>query len=91
MGYTNLKTADELKKNIPKGCRFFYYKAGDNLELIAETNEPAGIGTGSKIDDQTAGLLSGVSLSRYARSFVCICLILCTYGKETLTNNYTFI
>ena len=50
MGYTNLKTADELKRNIPKGCRFFYYKAGDNLELIAETNEPAGIGTGSKID-----------------------------------------
>ena len=26
-----------------------------------------------------------------ARSFFFICLILCTYGKETLTNNYTFI
>lgn len=50
LGYTNLKTADELKKNIPKGCRFFYYKIGDNLELIAKTNEPAGIGTGLKID-----------------------------------------
>ena len=27
---------------------------------------------------------------QYARSFFFICLILCTYGKETLTNNYTF-
>lgn len=50
VGYTNLKTADELKNNIPKGCKFYFYKAGDNLALIAETSTPAGIGNGKKID-----------------------------------------
>lgn len=50
VGYTNLKNANELKNNIPRGCKFYFYETGDNLVLIAETNDPAGIGTGKKID-----------------------------------------
>ena len=50
LGYTTLKVVDEIKKIVPRGYKFYFYKTGDNLTLIAETNQPAGIGTGLKID-----------------------------------------
>lgn len=50
IGYTNLQTAEELKSAVPIGCKFYFYKPGDDLKIIAETSKPAGIGTGKKID-----------------------------------------
>lgn len=50
IGYTTLKTVNEIQKVIPEGYKFYFYNPGENLVLIAETSEPAGIGTGKIID-----------------------------------------
>ena len=49
IGFSNT-TIKNLIKTIPEGCPIYYYNAGDDFAEIVATQEPAGIGTGKRID-----------------------------------------
>ena len=50
IGFSRTNDPEKIKVYVPEGIPFYFYKKGDDLKNIVDTQEPAAIGVGKKID-----------------------------------------